>query len=372
MSEDFGLLMAADRVGPPLWQVGIRGRGGCPARTQRRPHERTVANPSSDRTLWTNRLANPLVGSTWLCLASCSSGACWWRSRGGMFLDQLEISNILVQQHRPLGYRRDGTDAGDPGRVAGPVGGLPDQSFVARRGGDHGRSGPGDHPARGGVDRVSGALVGLVNGLVITAASRCTPSSRRSASRSIIQAATVDHSYDGPAGNVPSRSSILATTGSGRSRSRPLLMLGRRRPGLVVLDADTSRLPDLRGRGRRGGRPALGHPHRHGSSCCARSLFGLRRNGRVVARQQARGGSPGVGTDGGYDLESIAAVVFGGTALAGGRGGVAGTIGGVLCSRPSTRSSTSLGVDSFFKDVVRGVVLIAAVAVYARNRRAGR
>ena len=34
-------------------------------------------------------------------------------------------------------------------------------------------------------------------------------------------------------------------------------------------------------------------------------------------------GAPTVGTDGGYDLESIAAVVLGGTALAGGQGGVA-------------------------------------------------
>ena len=41
-------------------------------------------------------------------------------------------------------------------------------------------------------------------------------------------------------------------------------------------------------------------------------------------------GTPTVGTDGGYDLESIAAVVLGGTALAGGRGGVLGTIGGVF------------------------------------------
>lgn len=27
MSEDFGLLMAADRVGPPLWQVGMPRQG---------------------------------------------------------------------------------------------------------------------------------------------------------------------------------------------------------------------------------------------------------------------------------------------------------------------------------------------------------
>ncbi|HWV23216.1 MAG TPA: ABC transporter permease, partial [Thermomicrobiales bacterium] len=47
----------------------------------------------------------------------------------------------------------------------------------------------------------------------------------------------------------------------------------------------------------------------------------------IVSRLSA--GAPWVGTDGNYDLESIAAVVLGGTALMGGRGGVLGTFAGV-------------------------------------------
>ena len=43
-----------------------------------------------------------------------------------------------------------------------------------------------------------------------------------------------------------------------------------------------------------------------------------------------RSGAPWVGRDGVYDLESIAVVVIGGTLLAGGRGGVWGTLAGVL------------------------------------------
>ena len=76
-------------------------------------------------------------------------------------------------------------------------------------------------------------------------------------------------------------------------------------------------------------------------------------------------GTPRVGTDGGYDLESIAAVVLGGTALAGGRGGVAGTVGGVLVLAVLDSVFNQLEVDPFFKQVVRGVVIIAAVALYA-------
>jgi ribose transport system permease protein len=78
-------------------------------------------------------------------------------------------------------------------------------------------------------------------------------------------------------------------------------------------------------------------------------------------------GTPTVGTDGGYDLESIAAVVLGGTALTGGRGGVLGTIGGVFILAVLDNTFNQLEVNAFLKDVVRGFILIAAVAVYARR-----
>ena len=84
-------------------------------------------------------------------------------------------------------------------------------------------------------------------------------------------------------------------------------------------------------------------------------------------------GSPWAGTEARYDLESIAAVVLGGTVLAGGRGGVVGTLGGVAVLAVLDSVFNQLGVDPFFKNVLRGVVIIAAVAVYARGRRrAGR
>ena len=75
-----------------------------------------------------------------------------------------------------------------------------------------------------------------------------------------------------------------------------------------------------------------------------------------------------MGSDGGYDLESIAAVVLGGTALSGGRGGVIGTIGGVFILAVLDNTFNQLEVNSFVKDVVRGIILIAAVAVYARRQ----
>jgi ribose/xylose/arabinose/galactoside ABC-type transport system permease subunit len=86
-----------------------------------------------------------------------------------------------------------------------------------------------------------------------------------------------------------------------------------------------------------------------------------------------RAGAPWIGPDGGYDLESIAAVVVGGTALRGGRGGVWGTLAGVLILSVIDNLFNQLQFNDFVKDVVRGIIIIAAVAIYAlRERRARR
>jgi ribose transport system permease protein len=76
-------------------------------------------------------------------------------------------------------------------------------------------------------------------------------------------------------------------------------------------------------------------------------------------------GSPLVGTDGGYDLESIAAVVLGGTYLLGGRGSVLGTLAGVFILAILDSTFNALEVNAFAKDVVRGVIIIVAVAAYS-------
>jgi ribose transport system permease protein len=97
-------------------------------------------------------------------------------------------------------------------------------------------------------------------------------------------------------------------------------------------------------------------------SICA-GLAGLYLASRLGA------GAPRVGSEGGYDLESIAAVVLGGTVLAGGKGGVIGTVGGVALLAAVDGIFNQLAVDPFFKQVVRGVVIVAAVAVYAMRMR---
>ncbi len=87
----------------------------------------------------------------------------------------------------------------------------------------------------------------------------------------------------------------------------------------------------------------------------------------LAARLQS--GTPWIGRDGIYDLESIAVTVIGGTILAGGKGGVAGTVAGVLLFASLDASFNMLGVDAFLKQVLRGAIIIVAVAVHAvRNK----
>ncbi|WP_375174623.1 ABC transporter permease [Pseudooceanicola sp.] len=78
-----------------------------------------------------------------------------------------------------------------------------------------------------------------------------------------------------------------------------------------------------------------------------------------------RSGAPWIGSDGVYDLESIAVVVIGGTVLAGGRGGIWGTMAGMLIFSLIDSVFNIAGVDSYAKQVLRGVIIVAAVAFYA-------
>jgi len=73
-------------------------------------------------------------------------------------------------------------------------------------------------------------------------------------------------------------------------------------------------------------------------------------------------GDPLVGQ--GFELESITAVLIGGTSLAGGRGGIEGTIAGVLIIALVNNILNLLNVSGFWQWVVKGIVVIGVVAAY--------
>ena len=82
----------------------------------------------------------------------------------------------------------------------------------------------------------------------------------------------------------------------------------------------------------------------------------------IGALIQSSLGSAGSATfTGQLNLQSITAVILGGTALTGGEGGVWGTLIGVLIMQTILNGLTLMNISSFFQDIVTGVVLLLAV-----------
>jgi len=68
----------------------------------------------------------------------------------------------------------------------------------------------------------------------------------------------------------------------------------------------------------------------------------------------------------GAELDAIAAVVIGGTSLAGGRGSVLGTVGGVLFLGLLFNLLVVLNIDEYGRLIVQGSAIVLAGATYAR------
>ncbi len=85
----------------------------------------------------------------------------------------------------------------------------------------------------------------------------------------------------------------------------------------------------------------------------------------VVHCAQNRQGSPNAGMA--YELEAIAAVVIGGTSLAGGKGSVFGTIVGTLIMGILTNILRLNNVDSNLEMMLKAVIIIAAVRIQLKK-----
>ena len=78
----------------------------------------------------------------------------------------------------------------------------------------------------------------------------------------------------------------------------------------------------------------------------------------------------GFAADGiGTELQSIAAVVVGGTSLMGGRGAIIGTFLGALLIGVLNNVMNLAGVESYTQDIVLGVVILLAVILDELRKR---
>ncbi|WP_245929898.1 ABC transporter permease [Allonocardiopsis opalescens] len=213
------------------------------------------------------------------------------------------------------------------------------------------------------------ALVGLANGLVVTKLR--VNAFIATLGTGLIIRGYLDTRYQGPAGEVPAAFQVFGYSRIGFVPVSTAVMLGVAVAGILLLrrtrlgyhmfavggDPEVARLSGIRT-----DRTMI---IAHVLCSVAAGLAGL-----LLASRFGTGSA--LVYDSGYDLESIAAVVLGGTYLMGGSGGIAGTVAGVLILAVLDTVFNVLAIDPFFRDVLRGVIIIAAVALYARSQFAKR
>lgn len=206
------------------------------------------------------------------------------------------------------------------------------------------------------------ALVGLANGLIVTQLK--VNGFIATLGVGLIVKGYLDTMYQGSSGRVPPEFQYIGATGLGPVPISTIIMLAV--ATLVYLFLRKTRTGH--------------HIYAVGGSLDVARLSGLRTSQPIIVSHilcsvtaglaglllasRLGVGSPTVGSQGGYDLLSIAAVVLGGTLLAGGRGSIWGTIGGVAIFAVIDSVMSVMQVNPFLKDVVRGVVIVAAVAIY--------
>lgn len=89
--------------------------------------------------------------------------------------------------------------------------------------------------------------------------------------------------------------------------------------------------------------------------------------GSLILIARLNSAQPSMGTS--FEMDAIAAVVIGGTSLAGGTGTIIGTFIGALILGVLMNGMNMLGVDSFAQYVVKGGVILFAVLLESRKKQ---
>ena len=89
--------------------------------------------------------------------------------------------------------------------------------------------------------------------------------------------------------------------------------------------------------------------------------------GGIIVTSRLDSAQPNAGLT--YELDSIAAVVIGGTSLSGGRGTVMGTVQGALIIGVLNNGLVLLNVSPFWQQVIKGLVILLAVIIDKVNSK---
>jgi inositol transport system permease protein len=87
----------------------------------------------------------------------------------------------------------------------------------------------------------------------------------------------------------------------------------------------------------------------------------------IVTSSRAISGQAGMGVM--YELDAIAASVIGGTSLSGGVGRITGAVIGTVILGVMTSGFTFLRVDAYYQEIVKGLIIIAAVVADQYRQR---
>lgn len=88
--------------------------------------------------------------------------------------------------------------------------------------------------------------------------------------------------------------------------------------------------------------------------------------GGIIVTSRIGSASPNAGT--GFELDAIAAVVLGGTSLAGGEGSIIGTIIGAMIIGVLNNGLNLMNVSPFYQSIVKGLVILFAVMIDKKSK----